>query len=63
MSRGPPTWPTGSNGALDDKIKLLALLLDERTLMLSALEDPQELAELRGVLLNEHQWRRSEGLE
>jgi hypothetical protein len=32
--------------------------------MLSALEDPpQELGELRAVLLADHQWRRSEGLD
>jgi hypothetical protein len=45
-------------------VKLLALSLDERALMLSALEDPpQELAELRAVLLNDHQWRQGEGLD
>jgi hypothetical protein len=45
-------------------VKLLALSLDERALMLSAIEDPpQELAELRTVLLADHQWRRSEGLD
>ena len=50
--------------ALADDTKLLALSLDERALMLSALEDPpQELAELRAVLLADHQWRRSEGLD
>ena len=38
--------------ALDADVKLLALTLDERALLLSALEDPpQELAELRTVLL------------
>jgi hypothetical protein len=32
--------------------------------MLSALEDPpQGLAELRAVLLADHQWRRGEGLD
>ena len=45
-------------------MKLLALSLDKRALMLSALEDPpQELAELRAVLLADHQWRRGEGLD
>ena len=39
-----------------DDVKLLALTLDERAIMLSALEDPpQELAELRAVLLADHQ--------
>jgi hypothetical protein len=50
--------------AVADDVKLLALTLDERALMLSALEDPpQELAELRAVLLADHQWRRVEGLD
>jgi hypothetical protein len=50
--------------ALADEVKLLALTIDERALMLSALEDPpQELAELRAVLLADHQWRRVEGLD
>jgi hypothetical protein len=44
-------------------VKLLALSLDERALMLSALDPPQELAEPRAVLLADHQWRRSEGLD
>ena len=45
-------------------VKLLAMTLDERALMLSALEDPpQELPELRAVLLADHQWRQSEGLD
>lgn len=49
--------------ALVDQMKLLALSLDERALMLSALEDPpQELAKLPAVLLADHQWRPSEGL-
>jgi hypothetical protein len=48
--------------ALDDDVKLLALTLDERAVMLAALEDPPpQLAELRAVLLNDHQWRRGEG--
>ena len=50
--------------ALAAEVKLLALSLDERALLLSALEDPsQELAELRAVLLADHQWRREEGLD
>jgi hypothetical protein len=50
--------------ALADEVKLLALTLDERALMLSALEDPpQDLAELRAVLLADHQWRSAEGLD
>jgi hypothetical protein len=45
-------------------VKLPALTLDERALMLSALEDPPpKLAEPRAVLLADHQWRRSEGLD
>jgi hypothetical protein len=32
--------------------------------MLNALEDPpDELTELRAVLLSDHQWRQSEGLD
>lgn len=50
--------------ALDDDVKLLALTLDERVVMLATLEDPpQQLDELRAVLLADHQWRRSEGLD
>ena len=49
--------------ALADEVKLLALTLDQRALMLAALEDPpDDLAELRAVLLADHQWRRSEGI-
>ena len=45
-------------------MKLLALTREERTIMLNALQDPpQELAELRAVLLADHQWRRAEGLD
>jgi hypothetical protein len=45
-------------------VKLIALTLDERALLLAALEDPPpELAELRAVLLADHQWRRREGIE
>jgi hypothetical protein len=49
------SWPTGSSGALDDDVSLLALGLDERAIVLAALEDrPPALAELRVVLVNEH---------
>jgi hypothetical protein len=44
-------------------VALLALTIDERAIILAALEDPPDgLAELRSVLLNEHQWRQREGL-
>ena len=50
--------------ALRDEVKLLALTLDERAIMLSSLEDPPKaLAELPAVLLADHQWRRSEGID
>jgi hypothetical protein len=40
------------------------LTLDERAIMLAALEDPpEELTELRALLLNEHEWRQREGLD
>ena len=49
--------------AVDDGVKLLALTIDERAIILAALEDPPDgLAELRAVLMNEHQWREREGL-
>lgn len=42
--------------ALTEDVTLLALKLDERAVMLAALEDPPpELAELRAVLLADHQ--------
>ena len=51
-------------GALDDGVALLALTMDERAIILAALEDPPDgLAELRAVLLNEHEWRQREGLD
>ena len=50
--------------AVADEVKLLALTLDERAIMLSLLEDPPKaLAELRAVLLADHQWRVDEGLD
>ena len=49
--------------ALDDDVKLLALTIDERAIILGSLEGPPEgLAELRAVLLSEHEWRQREGL-
>ena len=50
--------------ALDDEVKVLALTIDDRAVILRALDDPpEELAELRAVLLNEHVWRQREGLD
>ena len=49
--------------ALGDGVALLALTIDERAIILATLEDPpKKLAELRAVLMNEHQWREREGL-
>lgn len=63
MTPAPTTSPTGSS-ALADDVKLLALTLDERADILSTLDDPpQHLAELRAVLLADHQWRRREGID
>ena len=40
------------------------MTVDERAVILAALEDPPEgLSELRGVLMNEHQWRQRTGLD
>ena len=48
---------------MDDGVKLIALTIDERAIILASLEDPPEgLAELRAVLLNEFEWRQREGL-
>ena len=50
--------------ALDDGVALLALTIDERAIILAALEDPPNgLAELRAVLLNEHEWRQRTGVD
>lgn len=50
--------------ALDDEVKLLGLTIDERAIIINALDDPPEgLAELRAVLLGEHQWRQAQGLD
>lgn len=49
--------------AQERQTKLLALSIDEREQILSVLlECPDGLAELRGVLLQEHVWRQREGL-
>jgi hypothetical protein len=43
-------------------VALVALTIDERAMILAALHDPPDgLAELRGVLMNEHEWRKREG--
>lgn len=49
---------------IDVETKILALTIVEREAMLRALDDaPSDgLAELRGVLLREHEWRVREGL-
>ena len=50
--------------AIVEEVLLLALTIDERAVILAALEDPPDgLAELRGVLMNEHQWRQRTGLD
>lgn len=42
---------------------IVALSIDDRERILQALDDPPDgLAELRGVLLREHEWRVREGL-
>jgi hypothetical protein len=46
--------------AIEDRAALVALTIDERAIVLSMLDDPPaELAELRAVLVNEHQWAAS----
>jgi hypothetical protein len=50
--------------ALAADLKLLALTIDERAIILAVLDDPPDgLAELRAVLRNEHQWRQRAGLD
>lgn len=50
--------------AVTDEVRLLALTIDERAVILGQLEDPPDgLAELRGVLMNEYEWRQREGLD
>jgi hypothetical protein len=61
---------TGCDGTADKlekawsrEVKVLALEVDERVEILRALvECPPELVELRSTLLQEHEWRRVEGL-
>jgi hypothetical protein len=49
--------------AYDLETKILALTIAEREQIIRALDDPPDgLAELRGVLLREHEWRVREGL-
>jgi hypothetical protein len=56
----------GLERAVSDEVKLLKLLaltLPERAVMLAALEDPPDtLTELRPALLSDHRWRVAEGL-
>ena len=54
-------------GRLEDawklEVKVLALTIPEREAILRALDDPPAgLAELRGVLVREHEWRLGHGL-
>ena len=51
-------------GALLREAKLIALTVTDRESILWALDEPppEGLAELRGVLLAEHEWRVREGL-
>jgi hypothetical protein len=57
-----PTDQVLMKALLNDQT-LVALEVDDRERILRALEDcPDELAELRGVLLREHEWRLREGL-
>ena len=49
--------------AYDVECKVLALTVPDREAIIRALNDPPDgLAELRGVLLREHAWRKREGL-
>lgn len=49
--------------AQERQTKLLGLSIEDREVILSVLDDPpDQLAELRGVLLQEHEWRRREGI-
>jgi hypothetical protein len=49
--------------ALENEVKVLALTIEDRERILRALDDPPDgLAELRGVLVREHEWRVREGL-
>jgi uncharacterized protein (DUF1778 family) len=49
--------------ALEVETVVLALSIEDRERILRALDDPPAgLAELRGVLLQEHEWRKRVGL-
>jgi hypothetical protein len=49
--------------ALDARRAVVSLTIRDRERILRALEDcPEELAELRRLLLREHEWRVREGL-
>ena len=49
--------------AYDRKARIVALDIPDREAILRVLEDcPEELAELRATLLQEHVWRQREGL-
>jgi hypothetical protein len=57
--------PTASvlERALEVETVVLALSIEDRERIIRALDDPPEgLAELRGVLLREHQWHKRVGL-
>jgi len=54
---------TKLRSALARDVRVLALEIPERETILAALDDPPDgLAELRGVLLSERDWRQREGL-
>jgi hypothetical protein len=49
--------------AAEQERRMVALTVPDREAILSVLDDPPVgLAELRGVLLGEHEWRQREGL-
>lgn len=49
--------------AIERETVIVALTIEDRWRILRALDDPPDgLAELRGVLLREHEWRVREGL-
>jgi hypothetical protein len=49
--------------AYSREVKILGIEIPERdTILLALIDPPQGLEELRGVLLNEVEWRRREGL-
>jgi hypothetical protein len=59
---GEPTATT-LRQALEREQAVIALTIDEREQILRALEDcPPPLAELRGFLVCEHEWRVEQGL-